>query len=84
MQFYSIYIESYHDKPETCLSEHKHEYCPCSCGQYAKLHLEITLDMISQMENMAVGEDQHLQEIEKLWGSHPSNKVLASTAILNR
>ena len=62
MQFYSIYIE----RQTNTMPNQKHAFRNINMniglahvdGKYAKLHLEITLDMISQIENMAVGEDQ--------------------------
>ena len=48
-------------------------------GKYAKLHLEITLDMISSNSSCdgcgSGGGSAYddLQKIEKLWGSHPTN-----------
>ena len=67
----------FYDKPETCLSEHKHEYWPCSCGRKI---CQITFrdyfgyDFPNRKYGSGGGSaNDDLQKIEKLWGSHPTN-----------
>ena len=72
-------------KPETCLSEHKHEYCDCKCGRKI---CQITFrDYFGyEFPNGKYGSGGEssvadLRKLEKLWGSLPSNNTPVSAIL---